>query len=295
MLKLLFIFSFFLFITANLFAQTNYKGFIGNFPIELVTHIYSDGDARAIYSYRKFNDPIVINGRKLIDTLILFEKDKKGINTALLVFPCFDEKTNSLTGTWKNLLTKKELPIKLEKVFEIEEGDSIEFKNREIIQQVSLNDYYFKLIISKSKDQFYPSVSGVKVIQKKTNSLIQLIQIDCEISGLSNLEIGDYNFDGFKDFSVFESHYAGPNTSRKYFLYNPKTNSFFDSKFEGVSLDFDQKSKRVFEHNQCCGGKQHTTAEYKIVKNKMVLVEQHCYIWDEKKQDLVERKMKDCQ
>jgi len=27
----------------------------------------------------------------------------------------------------------------------------------------------------------------------------------------------------------------------------------------------------------------------------MVLVEEHCYIWNEKKKDLVEHKMKDCE
>ena len=294
MLKPLFIITFLL-TSLNLFAQTNYKGYIDNYPIELVTHIYSDGDARAIYTYQKFDDPIVINGRQCKDTLTLLEKDKQGKTTATLTFLNFDEKKNTLIGTWKNLQTKQELSIKLDKEFELESGDSIEWEDREIIQRVSLKNYYFKLIVSKTTDYFYPVVSGIKILQKRTDSLIQFIKIDCQLSGLGNLEIDDYNFDGINDFSIFESSYAGPNTSRKYFLYNPKTRKFFDSKFEGVSLEFDQKTKRISEHNQCCAGRQHTTAEYKVVNNKMVLVEQHCYIWSEKKQDLVERKMKDCQ
>ncbi len=285
----------FLSISSDTFAQTNYKGFIDKYPIELVTHIYSDGDARAIYTYQKFDDPIVINGRLCKDTLVLLEKDKQGKVTATLTFLNFNEKTKTLIGTWKNLLTKQELPIKLDKEFELEYGDSIAWKDREIIQQVSLNNFYFKLVISKSADYFYPVVSGIKILQKQTDSLIQFIKIDCQLSGLGSLEIDDYNFDGIKDFSIFESGYAGPNTSRIYFLYDPKTRKFFDSKFEGVSLNFDQKTKRISEYNQCCAGRQHTTAKYKVVNNKMVLVEQHCYIWSEKKQDLVERKMKDCE
>lgn len=292
--KYLFLFIF-LFISLNLIAQTNYKGFIGKYPIELVTHIYSDGDARAIYSYRKNNEPIIINGRQHNDTLTLFEKDKIGKTTAVLIFLNFKENKNSIIGTWKNIKTQQELIIQLDKEFELNCGDSISWDNREIIQSVSLKKEYFKLIVSKTSDNFYPLVSGIKIFNKVTDSLIQLIKLECDLSGLDNLEIDDYNFDGIKDFSVFESHYAGPNTSRKYFLYNPVTKSFFDSNFEGVSLNFDQKSKRIFEHNQCCGGRQHTTAEYKVVNNKMILVEQHCYIWDEKKQDLIERKMKDCQ
>lgn len=286
-----------LFITfsINLLAQTNYKGSIGKYPIELVARIYSDGDARAIYTYQKYNDPIVINGRKKSDTLILFEKDKKGKVTATLTFLNFHGNKETITGTWENQQTKQALPINLHKEFEITDGANIEWPNREIIQDVSLNDYYFKLVISKTKESYYPTVSGVKILQKKTDSLIQFIETDCELMGLDNTEIDDYNFDGFADFSIFESHYAGPNTSRVYFLYNPRTKTFSDAGFKGVSLDFDQKEKRVFEHNQCCGGRMHTTAKYKIVDNKMMLVEQHCYIWSEKKQDLVERKMKDCQ
>jgi hypothetical protein len=38
----------FIAITVQLFAQTNYKGFINKSPVELITNIYSDGTARAI-------------------------------------------------------------------------------------------------------------------------------------------------------------------------------------------------------------------------------------------------------
>ncbi|MES2331701.1 MAG: hypothetical protein V4539_18990 [Bacteroidota bacterium] len=284
-----------IFLSTGLFAQTNYKGYINKYPIELVTHIYSDGDARAIYAYRKYQEPIVVNGRQRKDTLVLYEKDKQGKIAATLTFLHFDQKKKNLTGIWKSQQTKQELSITLDKEFDIEYGEGIEYNDREIIQRVSLNNYYFKLVISKTKDAFYAGVTGIKILQKKTDSLVQFIATDCQLSGLDNTMVDDYNFDGIKEFSLFESSYAGPNTSRIYFLYDPKTKKYIDAKFEGVSLDFDPKTKRISEHNQCCGGRQHTTAEYKVVNNKMILVAQHCYVWDEKKQDLVERKMADCQ
>ncbi|MBS1600245.1 MAG: hypothetical protein JST75_18600 [Bacteroidetes bacterium] len=280
--------------TIVLNGQINYKGYIGKYPVELVADVVFK-EATAIYAYQKFDDPIVANGIRHKDTLILFEKNEFGDTSATLTFLKFDEKNQSISGTWKNLKTKKELPIKLDKEFELVDGDNVEWPDREIIQQVSYNNYYFKLVISKTKDSYYPRVTGVKILQKKTDSLIQFIKTDCQLFGLDNIEVDDYNFDGIKDFSVFEQSYAGSNTSRVYFLYDRITKEFFDSKFEGVSLEFNQKTKRIIEHNECCAGTIHTTATYKLVNNKMVLIEQHCFVWNEKKQDLVERPMKDCQ
>lgn len=113
--------------------------------------------------------------------------------------------------------------------------------------------------------------------------------------GLENISIGDFNFDGILDFAVFETSYTGLNTSSLYFLYDPKSGKYIESGFTGVSLEFDNKAKRIYERNQCCAGSQVTTAEYKVVNNKMVLIKEHCYIWDETKQDMVERKLKECE
>jgi hypothetical protein len=276
-------------------GQANYTGFIGEFPVELTTNIYSDEDVRAIYCYTSFDEPIVINGSLVNGTLTLKEKNAGGQTTAVLTFENFSPKATELTGTWTDIRTKKALAIHLVKRFEIESGYDEEWSNKEIIQPVSLKDKYFKLVISKSKENFEPRVSGIKIFQKKTDRLLQSIAVDCQLQGLENIETGDYNFDGYKDFSIFEASYAGPNTSSLYFLYDPKKKNFFNSGFKGVSLEFDAKTKRIFERNQCCMGKTVTTALYKVVKNKMVLTEHHCFKWDEKKEELVERKWKDCE
>lgn len=279
----------------NLFGQTTYAGFIDKYPIVFVTDIYSDGDARAFYVYTKFDDPIRINGNLKNGLLKLTEKNGANKDIATLIFKDYNSKSNNIEGIWKDISSNKELKITLTKSFDIDFGDSIEWKNKELLQPTSLKDKYFKLIISKEKNRFYAIVTGLKIFEKKTDKLIQQIDLECQLWGIDNISIDDYNFDGISDFSVFEQSYAGPNTSSLYFLCDKQTNTYFESEFGGTSLEFDSKNKKIYERNQCCAGASVTTAEYKVVKNKMVLLKEHCFKWDEKKQKLVERKMKDCQ
>ena len=93
-----------------------------------------------------------------------------------------------------------------------------------MMQRESLKDYYFKLLLTKAKGDHYAQVSGIKIIEKKTDRLLQHIKLECRLLGMGNVSIGDFNFDGVEEFSVFEAGYAGPNTSSKYFLYDPVMN-----------------------------------------------------------------------
>mgnify|MGYP003606688565 FL=1 len=279
----------------NLFGQTTYAGFIDKYPIVFVTDIYSDGDARAFYVYTKFDDPIRINGNLKNGLLKLTEKNGANKDIATLIFKDYNSKSNNIEGIWKDISSNKELKITLTKSFDIDFGDRKKKKSKELLQPTSLKDKYFKLIISKEKNRFYAIVTGLKIFEKKTDKLIQQIDLECQLWGIDNISIDDYNFDGISDFSVFEQSYAGPNTSSLYFLCDKQTNTYFESEFGGTSLEFDSKNKKIYERNQCCAGASVTTAEYKVVKNKMVLLKEHCFKWDEKKQKLVERKMKDCQ
>lgn len=270
----------FLLATAFVSAQINYKGFIDKYPIEFVTDIYSDGQGSAIYAYSNYDTPIVLNAKLKGTTLIFSEKDKNNNETAQLSFENYNAESEQLNGIWKDLISGKELKISLTKEFDLNYNNGEEETEREILQPVSLKGKYFKLIISKEK-----RVSGVKIIEKKTDRLIQKIDVEGDFWGLFSLNIGDYNFDGFEDFSVFETSYAGPNTSRTYFLYNPKTEKFFESGFSGTSLEFDNKTKRIYEHNQCCAGRSVERTEYKVVNNKMVLIKKTCMEYDDKTQD----------
>ncbi|HSK71352.1 MAG TPA: hypothetical protein VK892_06630, partial [Pyrinomonadaceae bacterium] len=227
---------------------------------------------------------------KLIKKKLTFvEKDVKKRTRATLTFDNFDAKNAEIKGIWRDAKTGKTLDIKLNKDFELGYETGSESIERELIQSASFSDRYFRVVVSNDR------AVAVKIFEKKTDRLLQKINLDGQQRGAESISIGDYNFDGFQDFSIFESFYAGANTSSLYFLYDPTTKNFFNSEYEGTSLEFDEKKKLISMTNQCCAGSSVIKATYKVVKNKMVLVRERCYKWDEKKGGLIEKPIKQCQ
>lgn len=269
-------------------SQSSYSGYLGTSPITLVMYHYGDGDSRAYYAYDKFDTPITINGTLKNNELRLIEKDDNGNNFATLVFDEFQEEKQEIKGKWINSDSSKTYKIVLNKDFDIGYGDNLEWQNRELLQSESTKEHYFKTIITKEKGDFYARISGVNIYQKKTDRLIQTIELDCQLFGIDNVSVGDYNFDGIEDFSVFEASYAGPNTSSIYILRKPNSDQYLKSNFSGTSLEFDNDSKLIYEHNQCCAGRSHMNAIYKVVNNEMVLVEKKCLEYDDEKEDFIE-------
>ena len=278
-----------LFAVSNLFGQqASYSGVVGDAPVTMVTNLYSDGVGSGTYAYDNFDEPIKLDGKLNNKKLSFVEKDARKATRATLTFDNFDAKDAEMKGVWKDAKTGKTLDIKLKKDFEFGYGTD-ESKENEIIQSESLPDRYFKVVVKGDR------AVAVKVFEKKTDKLLQKIDLDCQQRNADSVSVGDFNFDGIKDFSIFESSYAGPNTSSLYYLYDPTAKKFFDSKFEGTSLEFDEKKKLISMTNQCCAGSSIITATYKVVKNKMVLVSETCFKFDEKRDELVKRPMKQCQ
>lgn len=290
------LFSALLFTFSQSSAQTVYTGSIGNYPVEMVIYAAAK-TADALYSYTDYDEPIPLhNGTLNNGKLTFYEKEGTGKQQtrAILTLDYFSEGQNTLSGIWKNRKTKSELKINLTKKYAIENGENIQWSNRELLQPISAGNQYFKVVVSKEKDQYYPMATSVKIFEKRTDKLLQKLDINCQLLGLNNISIGDYNFDGIDDFSVFESSYAGPNTSSIYFLYDRKTHQYYESSFSGISLEFDPVKRRVYERNQCCAGTVVTTVEYKVVKDNLIPLAQHCFRWNEEKQKLVEKPMKEC-
>ncbi len=276
-------------LAANIFGQVSYSGFVGEVPVTMVTNIYSDGVGNATYVYDKFDEPIRLDGKLNKKKLIFSEKNVRNLTRATLTFDTFDTKANEIKGVWKDTKTGKTLDIKLKKDFEIRSWESGEAAERELIQSDSLPDRYFKVVVSNNK------AVAVKIFEKKTDRLLQKIELNCTLRGADSISVYDYNFDGITDFSIFESYYAGPNTSSLYYLYDSEAKKFVESGISGTSLEFDSKTKRIYETNQCCAGSSITKAIYKLVKNEMVLLKERCYRWDEKKGKHIERPMKQCE
>lgn len=264
----------------NFFAQQNYTGFIGKYPIELVADVHTGVTINAFYVYTAYDEPIKLEGNFQNGELTFFEKDVIGKKSARMIFQKFDSESDSVHGVWMDLKTNKKLNITLAKQNDLSIG---------IIQATAIDDKYFRIVTD------YSNVSAIKIYQKKTDKLLQKFDVNCRYWGLHTFNLGDFNFDGITDFSIFESSFAGPNTSSLYFLCDPKTKTFFESHITGVSLEFDQKTKRITETNQCCAGSIITKSSYKLVKNEMVLVKEQCFRWSEKKQELVERELIECQ
>ncbi|MDR2235899.1 MAG: hypothetical protein LBE92_07225 [Chryseobacterium sp.] len=278
-------------------AQTVYTGSIGDYPVEMIIDSFSK-TADGLYVYTNFDEPIELSeGTVNNGTLIFHEKETTGkkATKAILTFNGFTENADALSGIWKNVKTGNELNISLTKKYSIENGENIQWKDRELLQSVSIGNSYFKAVVSKENGSYYPTVTSIKIFEKKTDRLLQELEVSCQLLGLNNITVNDYNFDGIDDFSVFESSYAGPNTSSIYFLFDPKTRKYSESSFSGISLEFDPTKKRVYERNQCCAGTVVTTVEYKVVSNSLVQLAEHCYRWNEKKQKLQEKPMKECQ
>lgn len=164
----------------------------------------------------------------------------------------------------------------------------------EILQTESTAEHYFKIVIDKKEDDYYPRIYGVRIFDINTNDLLQELELDCQFWNKSSVEVFDYNFDGIDDFSVFEASYAGPNTSRVHILSDPKSASYFISNITGVSLQFDSASKTISEYNQCCAGSSVWTAVYKLENNEMVMIEEHCYKRNEDTDEMEEKPVSEC-
>ncbi|RXG20694.1 XAC2610-related protein [Leeuwenhoekiella aequorea] len=269
-------------------CQISYSGKIGKSPIKLVLHQYSDGNSRAFYAYDKYDSPINIDGYLDQGNLKLFEYDNLGAIAATLTFRNYNTSTKNLIGDWINADHSQHYKIFLKKDFSIDSGTDIQWFSREFIQPTTTANHYFKLVTKKEKNEFYARVKAVKIFQKRTDKLIQTLSLDCQLLGIDNLQVEDYNFDGLQDFSVFEASYAGANTSRIYILKDPNSETYSISNFSGMSLEFDPELKRIYEHNQCCAGTSIINSTYKVVDNAMVLLDTNCLQYDESTAEYIE-------
>lgn len=278
-----------LFLAIIVNAQTSYNGYLGKQPITMVLLHYSDGVSIGYYAYDKHDTPITFKNGTLKNNTLRFEEWHDNTLTGSLLFNNFNETNKTVTGKWINENTKKSYPITLTKDFEINTEEGAQAFNLELLQSQSTKNHYFKTILRKDNENYYHYIEGVNIYEKKTDRLVQSIPLECQSFGIDNVSVDDYNFDGTQDFSVFEASYSGPNTSSIYILRNPESETYFVSDFGGTSLEFDTEKKRIYERNQCCAGSQITTAEYKVVNNKMVLLKQECwqYNHDTEEHDLV--------
>ena len=260
------------------YAQSSYRGYLGKYPIDLIINTYGDAHVVGCYSYTKYDTPIQLSGKISDGQLRLMEKDESDNHSASFVFDAFDQASEQLNGIWTMLSNGKSYKIKLTKQFDLPEPSTDRAKGiYELGSMASTKDHYFQTMIAV--EGFEERVVGVKVFEKKTDKLIQTLNMDCRWIGLSSLNVGDFNFDGTEDFSVFEESFAGANTSSLYFLNTGEAYTL--SSISGVSLQFDPDLKLIYEVNSCCAGSGTQKTFYRIENDEMIYLEQKCYKYNE--------------
>ena len=159
------------------------------------------------------------------------------------------------------------------------EADNAEWYNK-ISEEQEMENYMLQLVTSKKKDNYDATWVCMQIFDKQNNKFIQELDLspyDFNAPYKDVIGSGDFNFDGFEDFSLFGGYAAGPNTFSCYFLYDPEKHIFTSSEISGVSLEFWDSEKLIYERNQCCAGSQYSERFFKVVNNRMVMVEEHCY------------------
>ncbi|MBK8807037.1 MAG: hypothetical protein IPO21_10470 [Bacteroidales bacterium] len=258
-------------------SQAIYTGKIQNSNIELQILATDTMNVFAVYLSNLDNTPRLLRGSLKNDSLILcIINTDRTLGDTVFTFTDFKTNYDNINGNYYADTTIKALPIYLMKNGDV---DSYPVKDSvfEILQAESSKDQYFKILFSHN----HSFIPGINIYNKKSNALIQTIQSYYYYREFFVVSVEDYNFDKVEDFSVFESYYAGANTSSIYYLRNKKNNQYTESGFTGTSLQFDARSKTITEYNQCCAGKYISKSIYKVKKNEMVLIEKNCFEFDE--------------
>jgi len=187
----------------------NFKGTIGNYPITLSIQIrkgyFGEKEKKnfnviGVYKYDKFNNPINLEGK------IDFATNKASLYeitgnkyTATIEF---EFTKGSPQGVWKNLATKKVLPLELKYISQL--LDTVaenEVSDVGILQTNSLPDFYFVGDYSKIAGADRAQMNKLNIIRKKDNSIYQTIdfsKINSQTGNVmtiifSNVEILDEN------------------------------------------------------------------------------------------------------
>ena len=257
---------------------TGYSGLIGEQPVEFV--LEDNGARFDSLLYLPAKDSTPIYAPRVDNDTLKFQEQGSG---ALLTFSAFNREKGTLEGEWTNATKTQTLKISLQKASD---------QSGEILQANSTKNHYFMIAPSEG------CVGKIKVFDKKTNTLLQVVESSgekCGYAGFYAVSVDDYNFDGIDDFSSFSDYFSGSNFTSEYFLFDVKNKKYLNSEISGISLEFNQKTKRISETNTCCMGTIVSKKEYKVVNNKMVLTKKQCFKWDEYQRKLVERNKKTCE
>jgi hypothetical protein len=265
-----------------------YSGTIGSYPIEFAIGRIQAEDSQTIngvYMYIQYHEPITLQGTLVRNRMELIEYDKQNKKTAMLSFDNYNQDRDTISGPWKNYATSKKNEIILQRNCNFDKNLSDSVLNEVgLLQQTSLNHFYFKIFLSNPKDCESNSrgcVTRINVLRKIDGKIYQQLKLESDAFGIAAIEKGDYNFDGITDISMFKTCGAHGECFWFYFLWDPNSKLFFDSKYELCQAKFDTGKKLIYEN--CI----YTKSVYKVVNNCLKVVRQTCYDFSPSDSDLV--------
>ena len=176
-----------------------------------------------------------------------------------------------------------------------EEIENEEWQNK-ISATDSLTNYIIQIVSSKEQSEYHHEWVCVQIFEKATGRFVQEIDLseNYASSWRDCISIDDYNFDGYDDFSIFGGYGSLDNTFSYYFLFNPETNTFFESEIGGSNLEFYSDTKTITSSNRCCAGSKEMYQTYKLIDNRMILIEQKCLTADMENSDELIFEEEDC-
>lgn len=237
--------------------STQYSGSLGKSSIT-----FQLDEGSALYFYDQYRTPIDLNStaQTAQNTLIFFEKNTSGEPTGEFHL---QKKGPQLVGYWLNIKTHQRLNVSLK----------MSEDSRGIIQQESFKNRYIRVKCLNSGTQ----MTLIDKLSDKTTQQLQVQSSDCQ--SFYTISVGDYNFDGFADFSTAGDYFAGPNTTNNYYLYQPQTQQYrFNPQLSIlVTLKFNQQSQIITSTNQCCAGSSITVDSYRWQKNILKKFKGVCY------------------
>ncbi len=191
---------------AGWYTCYNYKGTLGKYPITLSIQVTEgffgekgkkEFNLNGVYKYDKYNNPIKLEGI-LKDNRIRLYESHNGKVSAILEFDFSKEISN---GYWTDVATKKVLSLNLKYHSElIDTHEEYFFEHIDILQLQALKDFYFIGSYSKDKGEMRARLEKFKIINKKDNTVFQIIDfsdLDYTVGNVitiiyQNIEINDF-------------------------------------------------------------------------------------------------------
>ncbi|CAG9298149.1 XAC2610-related protein [Celerinatantimonas diazotrophica] len=234
-----------------------YSGTLGKLPIT-----FQLDEGAALYFYDRYRTPIDLDSAPSVgqNALLFIETNAEGKPVGEFHLQVNGQR---LVGYWCNVKTHQHLSVHLKPSTD----------PRGVIQSSSFKNRYIRVKCLQGGAQ-------MMMIDKSSDQLSQQLMVESSAcQSMYNVVVGDYNFDGFADFSTSGQYFAGPNTTRNYYLYQPQKKQYrFNQALSMlVTLSFNQQSKIVTSTNQCCAGRSISVDHYRWQANELKQVDGVCY------------------